>query len=232
MPELATPFHLATLLRGAKSSNLIAWTPKGDAGGSCAAPGWRGASMQGKAIYPGSFDVLTLGHLDIIRRGAAMHHHLVVGVANNPHKTPVFSRTERVAMLREATSHLKNVTVGEYDGLTVDFAQQNDAQVILRGLRFVSDFEFELQFAMANSQLAPGIETIFIAPSPQFSFVSSSMVKQMAAHRRDVSGFVPPVVATALAVRFGPPLHIGEAPQPGALAKVPRESPWAPGQFE
>lgn len=152
-----------------------------------------------KAIYPGSFDILTFGHLDIIERGAAMAEELIVGVGDNPAKSPLFPRGERLRHLRDATAYLPNVRAEAYEGLTVDFALEHGATLILRGLRFVSDFEFELQFAMANGEVEPGIETIFLAPSPQFSYISSSMVRQLAARGRDVTKFVPANVAEALA---------------------------------
>jgi pantetheine-phosphate adenylyltransferase len=158
--------------------------------------------MPKRAIYPGSFDVLTHGHLDIIRRGASVCDHLVVGVADNLRKTPIFTRQERLDMLRRATTEWSNVSAEEYDGLTVDFATEHNASIILRGLRFVSDFESELQIAMANSRLAEGIETLFLAPSAEFSYISSSMVKQMAWYGRNVDAFVPPFVGEALLKRF------------------------------
>lgn len=185
-----------------------------------------------RAIYPGSFDVFTYGHLDLVRRGASLCDELIVGVADNLRKKPLFSRHERLEMLREATSDIANLRVETYDGLTVDFAFTHKARIIFRGLRFVSDFEFELQFAMANSQLAPDVETVFLAPSPQFSFISSSMVKQMAFYRRDVSVFVPPGVARALAFKYGEPLHPAANPREFNEGPPPPDDVNRVGQFE
>ncbi len=157
------------------------------------------------ALYPGSFDGVTFGHLDIVRR-AARHYGLVtVAVAENSGKrSPTFSVPERVEMLSHCLAEMGNVEVRSFPGLTVEFAASIGADVILRGLRAVSDFEFEFQMAMMNENLAPDITTLFMVPSPQFSFVSSSLVKEIARYGGDVSHFVPANVAAAIAERMGP----------------------------
>ena len=133
-----------------------------------------------KALYPGSFDPLTLGHLDLIERAARLFDGLVVAVLQNPGKQPSFSLEQRLEQIRSATAHLAQVEVASFDGLTVSFAQQCGAAVILRGLRALSDFEYELQIAHTNSSLAPTIETLFLATATRHSFLSSSVVKEVA----------------------------------------------------
>lgn len=151
------------------------------------------------ALYPGSFDVLTYGHLDILRRAARTFPRVIVAVAENPGKRePLFTPAERVAMLKEATSEWPQVEACSFDGLTVEYARTVGANVILRGLRAVSDFEFEFQMAMMNDQLAPDVTTIFMAPAPQYSFLSSSLVKEIARFGGDVHAFVPAPVEKAL----------------------------------
>ncbi len=158
---------------------------------------------RGHALYPGTFDVLTYGHLDLVRRAATIFRQLTVAVAQNPSKhQPLFSVAERVEMLRESVSDLPNVAVTSFTGLTVEFAQQVGAQVIVRGLRAVSDFEFELQMAMMNESLNPDICTVFMAPAPAFSFLSSSLVKEIARFGGDVSAYVPAHVAERLKQRM------------------------------
>ncbi|GIX43616.1 MAG: pantetheine-phosphate adenylyltransferase [Candidatus Hydrogenedentota bacterium] len=154
------------------------------------------------ALYPGSFDVLTYGHLDLVRRASAMFSRVTVAVAHNPNKQPLFSVAEREEMIREGVRDLRNVQVGSFTGLTVKYAKQIGANVILRGLRAVSDFEFELQMAMMNETLEPGISTIFMAPAPAYSFLSSSLVKEIARFGGDVSQFVPPHVERLLIQRL------------------------------
>lgn len=146
------------------------------------------------AVYPGTFDIVTNGHLDIIRRCAARFAEVVVAVASNDRKTPLFSVEERLDALRKVCASFSNVRVDALDGLTVDYVQRIGAEVIIRGLRFVSDFEFELQMALMNRSMAPEIETIFLAPSAEFSFLSSSLVREVASRGRDVSMYVPPVM--------------------------------------
>lgn len=160
--------------------------------------------MSTHALYPGSFDAVTFGHLDIVRRAARHYGQVTVAVAENPGKRqPLFSVEERVDMLRETLQEMGNVQVRSFPGLTVDFAQSIGATVILRGLRAVSDFEFEFQMAMMNENLAPDITTMFMVPAPQFSFVSSSLVKEIAGYGGDISHFVPANVEQAILRRIG-----------------------------
>ena len=155
-----------------------------------------------RALYPGSFDPLTLGHLDLIARASGLFEAVVVAVLQNPSKTPAFSLEQRLTQIREATQHLGNVEVGSFDGLTVAYARQCRAQVILRGLRALSDFEFELQIAHTNKSLATDIETVFLATATQHSFLSSSVVKEVARFGGDVRHMVPTGVAEDLARLF------------------------------
>jgi len=158
-----------------------------------------------RAFYPGSFDPLTLGHLDLIRRGATLFDEVVVAVLRNPSKTPLFGLAERRRQIREATSTLNGVEVGSFQGLTVDYARRCGATVILRGLRALSDFEFELQIAHTNRSLDEGIETLFMATSAHHSFLSSSVVKEVARFGGDVSHMVPSAVAQDLRTLFNAP---------------------------
>ncbi|MFM8526136.1 MAG: pantetheine-phosphate adenylyltransferase [Cyanobacteriota bacterium] len=157
-----------------------------------------------KALYPGSFDPLTLGHLDLIERAARLFNALVVAVLQNPSKQPSFSLEQRLAQIRQATTHLPNVTVGSFNGLTVDYAHRCDSLVILRGLRAMSDFEFELQIAHTNRSLAPQVETLFMATAAHHSFLSSSVVKEVARFGGDISHMVPTTVAEDLQKLFNP----------------------------
>ena len=147
-----------------------------------------------KAIYPGSFDPVTLGHLDIIRRSASLVDHLIVGVLNNSTKTPLFSLEERVNMLKEVTKDLPNVEVTSFAGLLIDFADACNAKIIVRGLRAVTDFEYELQMAQTNHKMEPEVETVFLTTSLEYSYLSSTTVKEVAAFGGDISQFVPPIV--------------------------------------
>jgi len=154
------------------------------------------------AVYPGTFDPLTNGHADLVRRAARMFDSVVVGIAANPIKTPFFSLVERVELANAALREWSNVRVSGFDGLLVDFARAHNAQVILRGLRAVSDFEFEFQLAAMNRSLDPGLETLFLTPAEKFSFVSSSLVREVAALGGDISEFVAPEVVAALRRRM------------------------------
>ena len=147
------------------------------------------------AVYPGSFDPVTLGHIDIIERTARMMDHVIIGVLKNSSKTPLFSVEERVNMLMSVTAHLSNVEVQSFDGLLVDFVHQNHAQVIVRGLRAITDFEYELQLAQTNRVIAPDIDTIFLTTNLKYSYLSSSIVKEIASYQGDIDGFVHPEVA-------------------------------------
>lgn len=143
------------------------------------------------AIYPGSFDPITNGHLDIIQRGCKTFDKVIVAVLINIDKKGLFSIEERVELIKKATKHLKNVEVVSFNGLLVDLAKKYNAKVILKGLRAVSDFEYELQMALMNSKLAPDIETLFMMTSIQYSYLSSSSVKQVGKFGGDISGLVP-----------------------------------------
>ncbi len=147
------------------------------------------------AIYPGSFDPVTLGHLDIIQRGASLFERVVVAVLRNPNKIPLFTVQERIEQIRRSTKHLPNVEADSFDGLTVNYAQMKKAQVLLRGLRAISDFEVELQMAHTNKTLSTQIETVFLATSNEYSFLSSSVVKEIAKFGGSVNHLVPPHVA-------------------------------------
>ena len=144
-----------------------------------------------KAIYPGSFDPLTLGHVDIIRRASQIVDELVVGVLNNSAKNSLFSLEERVSMIKEMTDSMPNVTVASFDGLLVDYMDEIGTTIIVRGLRAVTDFEYELQIAQTNHVENPNVETIFLTTSLQYSYLSSTIVKEFASYGGDISKFVP-----------------------------------------
>lgn len=148
-----------------------------------------------RAIYPGSFDPVTLGHLDIIKRSASMVDELIVGVLNNKAKSPLFSVEERVKMLDEVTKELPNVKVIPFAGLLVDFARQTESKMIIRGLRAITDFEYELQMSQMNRKLEENVETVFLTTNLEYSYLSSSMVKEVAAFGGDISQLVPALVA-------------------------------------
>ncbi len=147
-----------------------------------------------KAIYPGSFDPVTLGHLDIIRRSAGLVDELIVGVLKNNAKSPLFSVEERVKMLNEVTSDIPKVKAVPFEGLLVDFARQTNANIIIRGLRAITDFEYELQMAQMNHKLESSVETMFLTTSLDYSYLSSTTVKEVAAFGGDISQFVPDIV--------------------------------------
>jgi pantetheine-phosphate adenylyltransferase len=158
--------------------------------------------MTVKALYPGTFDPPTNGHIDLIQRGAKLFDHLVVAVLNNPGKNPFFTVEERVEMLRESINGLSNVSVATFDGLMVDFARQQGASAVLRGIRAISDYEYEFQMALMNRRLAPEIETVFLQPAGRYSFVSSRMLKEVFSFGGEVTGLVPPNVLKRLRSRF------------------------------
>ena len=153
-------------------------------------------------IYPGSFDPVTFGHLDIIERGAKIVDKLIVGVLTNNAKTPLFSSEERVRMINNLTKHLDNVEAKAFDGLTVDFAHAEGATVIVRGLRAVTDFEYELQLAQTNKVIAPDIDTIFLTTNLKYSYLSSSTVKEIASFGGDIHEFVSPEVQDRMKEKF------------------------------
>jgi pantetheine-phosphate adenylyltransferase len=157
-------------------------------------------SIKNVAVYPGTFDPITLGHLDIIRRGASLFDRLIVAVAENPDKASLFSREERLAMVRRAAKGIKGVVVDSYEGLTVEYVRKHGASVILRGLRQHSDFEYEYQLALANRTIS-GVETLFVMADEKTAFISSHLVREVARLGGDVSRFVPPGVAKALATK-------------------------------
>jgi pantetheine-phosphate adenylyltransferase len=150
------------------------------------------------AIYPGSFDPITNGHLDVVCRAAALFDRVIVAVAHNEEKASLFTPAERMTLVKNAVRGLRNVSVDHFDGLLVKYAQRKKAVVLVRGLRAVSDFEYELQLALMNRKLAPKVETIFLAPKDEYTFVSSRLVKEIARLGGDVRRFVPPAVAAAL----------------------------------
>lgn len=155
-----------------------------------------------RAIYPGSFDPITNGHLDLIRRGASHFDELVVAVLSNDEKQALFSVQERVEMLREAVQELPNVEVDSFNGLLVDYAARKKASVVIRGIRAISDYEYELQMALMNRRLAPDIETMFMMAGEAYSFISSRLVKEVFRLGGDITGLVPPSVETRLKQRL------------------------------
>jgi len=155
------------------------------------------------AAYPGTFNPLTRGHEDLVRRASKLFDRVVVAIAASPGKSPLFSLEERVSLATRVLGDIPGVSVTGYDGLTVDFAQQQGLQIIIRGLRAVSDFEYEFQLATMNRHLTERVETVFLTPTEHFTFVSSSLVREIAELGGDVSSFVHPEVAAALAAKFG-----------------------------
>ena len=160
-----------------------------------------------KALYPGSFDPLTLGHLDLIERGSSLVEELVVAVLQNPGKSPAFPLERRLHQIRVSTAHLTNVSVTSFDGLTVECARSHGTRLILRGLRAMSDFEYELQIAHTNRSLDPDFETVFLSTSAHYSFLSSSVVKEVARFGGSVEHMVPSVVAEDLLRFFNSAFH-------------------------
>ena len=156
------------------------------------------------AIYPGSFDPVTYGHLDIVRRAARMFDRVVVVVMNNSSKQSLFSVDERVKMLQTAVSHIKNVYVDVHDGLMINYCKEKEVRIVIRGLRAVTDFEYELQIAQTNKELSSGkVDTVFLTTSVRYSYLSSSIVREFAKYRANVSKLVPDHVAKALLERIG-----------------------------
>ena len=161
------------------------------------------------AIYPGSFDPLTNGHLDVVQRAAKLFDRVIVAVAQNEGKNPLFTRAERVKLARQAVAHLANVETDSFDGLLVEYVAARKARAIVRGLRAVSDFEFEFQLALMNRKLDEKIETIFMMPKDTYTFLSSRIVKEIARLGGDVTQFVPPNVQAALVKKLKPPRRQG-----------------------
>ena len=153
-------------------------------------------------IYPGSFDPVTFGHIDIIRRAASLTDHLIVGVLKNNGKTPLFSVDERVNMLKDVTSDMENVEVMSFSGLLVNFAKEHDVKLIVRGLRAVTDFEYELLMSQTNKVLDSGIETIFLTTALEYSYLSSSIVREIASYGGDISKFVPESIKQQITDKF------------------------------
>ncbi len=156
------------------------------------------------AIYPGSFDPPTNGHLDLIHRGSRIFDQLIVAILRNPDKTPLFSVNDRKRMLEELTANIKNVSVETFDGLTVEFAEKVKAGAMLRGIRALSDYEYELQIAMMNRKLSPELETVFMMPAEQYSYLSSRLVREAAKLGGDVSTLVPELVEQRLKEKLDP----------------------------
>ena len=154
------------------------------------------------AVYPGSFDPVTNGHLDIIQRASKLYDKLVIGVLDNSSKSPVFTAEERADMIRRVTNHMDNVDVDTFSGLLVDFASAKKAQVIVKGLRTVADFEYEFQMALLNKALNPQYETVFMMTDTKFSYISSSMVKEVSKYHGDLTGFVPSEIIGRIEEKF------------------------------
>jgi pantetheine-phosphate adenylyltransferase len=159
-------------------------------------------SKKNIAIYPGTFDPVTNGHLDIIDRAVKLFDEVVVGVAFNINKTPLFTKEERRDLIKKVTKKYKNVRVEMFNGLLVDFAKQQKATVILRGLRAISDFEYEFQMSLTNRKLAPGITTMFLMPNEKYTYLNSSLVRELSKLKGDISSFVPPVVEKSLKLKL------------------------------
>jgi pantetheine-phosphate adenylyltransferase len=157
------------------------------------------------AIYPGSFDPLTNGHLSLIQRGLKMFDRLIVAIAVNPKKTPLFTTEERVVMIRDAIGAEPRVEIDSFEGLLVDYVRRRNMNVVLRGLRAMSDFEFEFQLANMNRRLAPEVETVFMMTGEDYFYVSSNLVREVASFGGNVEGMVPPNVLAQLRARFAPP---------------------------
>jgi pantetheine-phosphate adenylyltransferase len=150
------------------------------------------------AVYPGSFDPITNGHLDVIQRAAAIFDQVIISVANNPEKHPMFTTKQRIDLATTAVKHLPNVVVDQFQGLLVEYCRRKGATVVVRGVRAVSDFEFEFQMALVNRKLEPRVETIFLMPKDEYTFISSRLVKEIAGLGANVNDFVPTVVQEAL----------------------------------
>lgn len=158
--------------------------------------------MSTRAIYPGTFDPITNGHVDIISRAAAMFDNVILAIAASPGKKPLFTLEERVELARDALAHIPNVEVQGFSDLMANFAREQQANILVRGLRAVADFEYEMQLAQMNRHLMPGLESVFLMPAKEWSFVSSSLVKEVARHHGDVAHFLPAHVCQALLAKI------------------------------
>ena len=159
--------------------------------------------MPNLAIYPGTFDPITNGHLDLIQRGLRIFDHIIVAVAASSYKTTLFTVEERLEMIREALGKTENVTIDSFEGLLVDYVKGRNARVVLRGLRAVTDFEYEFQMAMMNRRLEPDVETVFLMTGLRWVFLSSSILKEAAVHGGDIEGMVPELVYRKLREKYG-----------------------------
>jgi pantetheine-phosphate adenylyltransferase len=157
-----------------------------------------------RVVYPGTFDPITNGHMDLVERASRMFDHIIVAVADNPKKKPLLDLEERVGLAREVLGHLDNVEVTGFNSLLANFVHEHNVNIILRGLRAVSDFEYEFQLANMNRVLAPTVESLFLTPAEKYSYISSTLVREISALHGDVSNFVHPVVADALHARMQP----------------------------
>lgn len=173
---------------------------------------------KGRAIYPGSFDPPTNGHLDLIQRGSKIFEELVVAILRNPDKTPMFSVAERREMLQELTADLSNVRIDTFDGLMVEYAKSIDAMCVLRGIRAISDYEYELQMALMNRKIEPTLETVFMMPADKYSYVSSRLVREVAQVGGPVKGLVPEAVEQKVRAKLDPAYKLQQA----NLVEVPR----------
>lgn len=158
--------------------------------------------MKTKAVYPGTFDPITYGHIDLVKRILKIFDIVIIAVAHNAYKGPLFSAEERIAMLKKATKGMRGVVIEQFDGLAVNYVRSKGSVVMVRGLRMLSDFEYEFQMALTNRKLAPDIETIFMMPCESYSYLSSKLIKEAFALGADVRSFVPPFVAKALAQKL------------------------------
>lgn len=158
--------------------------------------------MNNNAVYPGTFDPMTLGHEDLVRRAARLFRHVVLAVADSRTKHPLFTLAERIDIARDALRDVKNVSVEGFSGLLMDFVQQHDARVVLRGVRAVSDFDYEFQLAGMNRKLYPEVETVFMTPGEEYMFLSATLVREISVMGGDVSKFVSPVIAQRLKIKI------------------------------